>query len=281
MWVFAVTVALAGLTTLGAPTERSARAESSPEPTSSADEAKLQAQVSLEEGVRLFRQNDFLAAREAFQRALNLYRDPKIFFNLAQTERALGNPARAYRGFSRFLRESPGSSPALQGEAQRHLGELLPLLGRVDFQPGLTSGWEVHVDDESLGQAPLPDAVLVASGRHRVVVRDALGVTLLSQLVSVRAGEVTVLSLPRLTVAPPTALPVASLPSEKPTEKPPSLLGPPAPGATTEVPPLASSEDPFYRHVWFWAIVGGVLVATATTVYLVTRKDCAEDTCLR
>ncbi|MGD0836392.1 MAG: tetratricopeptide repeat protein [Polyangia bacterium] len=139
-------------------------------------EAKTAAQALLSQGTKLFSQGDFAAALDHFNQAYTAYPSPKLLYNIAQTERALGRPADAMNAFARLLRQAPDKSPEgwaeMASEVKDAMAELADQLGQLRIECSMPDA-EIGLDGKILGTSPLSDAVWVEAGQHQVTARRA------------------------------------------------------------------------------------------------------------
>src|SRR5258708_16484866 len=122
-----------------------------------------------QEGVKFFDQKRYEEARAAFLQAYALKHHPAVLLNLAQCEIRSGHNLEAARHFAAYLRDPPPNAGAGMSDAEKGLASARTKLGRI--QVSVAGGAEVLVDGESVGVAPLPDAVDAAPGNHTVEAR--------------------------------------------------------------------------------------------------------------
>jgi hypothetical protein len=190
-----------------------------------------------QEGVKFFDQKKYEEARAAFLQAYALKHHPAVLLNLAHSEIRSGHNVEAARHFATYLRDPPPSATAAEkAEAEKALSSARAKLGRI--QVSVATGAEVVVDGESLGQAPLPDAVDAAPGNHTVEAR--LGGRTTSTSVTVTLGKTVTASLAVDGNAPPTPPPPPSPPPQPAATPTP----PPPPPETPEAPPPPQPEPP-------------------------------------
>jgi hypothetical protein len=183
-----------------------------------------------QEGVKFFDQKKYEEARAAFLQAYALKHHPAVLLNLAHSEIRSGHNVEAARHFATYLRDPPPSATAAEkAEAEKSLASARSKLGRI--QVSVATGAEVVVDGESLGQAPLPEAVDAAPGNHTVEAR--LGGRSTSTSVTVTLGKTATASLAVDGNAPPAAPP----PPPPPPQPAATPTPPPPPPETPEAPP--------------------------------------------
>jgi len=193
-----------------------------------------------QEGVRFYDEKRFEEARAAFLQAYALKHHPSVLLNLAQSELRGTHPLEAARHFSSYLRESTTASPTERAEAEKGLATARTKTGRLQINVS-ASGADVLVNNESVGQAPLPDVVDVAPGTHAVEAR--LGGKSVSASAAVVAGKISVVTLTIEPAAPlaPTAVsrPVGVVDSAAPRANDEIA----APGIGSEGAPSPSPSD--------------------------------------
>jgi len=216
------------------------------------------ARERFKEGVTYFDKKDFAKARVAFLQAYALKKHPAVLLNLAQSELRSGHEADAAQHFAQYLREHKDASESERQSAETGLSAAKALVGEVavDVEP---SGAEVSVDGEAVGSSPLPSALFLAPGSHRIGARKE-GKTS-SVEVSVAAGQSTRASL-KLTAG------ASASNGPPPPSKPPEAT-PPPPEETEPPPPVEtrSSRKPFVR--WVASTPGGGIGVGLTGVGLI------------
>jgi hypothetical protein len=206
------------------------------------------------EGVRFFDDKRFEEARAAFLQAYALKRHPAVLLNLAQSELRSNHPLDAARHFSAFLRESPTASPVERGEAERGLAAARTKLGRLQISVS-ASGAEVLIDNEPVGQSPLPEPVDVGPGAHAVEAR--LGRRSATASATVLVGKTVPVSL--VVDAPlPLAGAGASAPNAKNAVGAPDAIAPRTTDETVEpaAAPDAATRDVSDRNESFFGWLG-------------------------
>jgi len=124
-----------------------------------------------EAGLSLYSEGDFALAVIEFERAFSLVPDYRVLFNIGQVRIQLGQYARARRALEHYLREGADRI----GEERRaavaaDLQMLAARTATLRVQANVGNA-EIRVDDELVGRSPLPQALLLDAGEHRVVVR--------------------------------------------------------------------------------------------------------------
>jgi hypothetical protein len=243
---------------------------------------KQRAMALLREGAALLDSKDYAEALGKFTEAYGLVPSPKIQFNIGLAQQGLARPAEASRAYQAYVDGATGDAAARRAEAQ---GRIVALRSRVTLLH-ITSdvtGTSVTVDGADEGKTPLPRPLVVAPGAHQVVL-EAQGLPSWTRAVRGEAGGTVEL---HANLQPPPVTKTA--PAAEPKSAPPlalAALEPPAP-SFSPLPPKGgevavrrtagegSDDDgpPLYKRGWFWASVGGVLVAGAVTTFLLLPRD--------
>ena len=229
------------------------------------DQAAEEAMAHFEEGVRLFRQEDYAGALEQFRMSFDARPTAALRYNIGVCHYDLGRAVDARRELALYLADMDPArvSEERRQEVQGILAELDATLALLDVRIPDT-GARVTVDNVDMGVSPLRVPVAVVPGEHdlRVTLGDQ---TLFVERVTVVAGE-------RRTIVVATA---PAPPPPPPLLFPPELPGPPgvvpAPiGARGEETPPEEGLSP----VWFWtsvATAGALAVAGTVTGALVEK----------
>jgi hypothetical protein len=137
-----------------------------------------------DEGSRLYKAARYAEAREAFLAAHAQSADPRILFNVAVCDKALGRYARAIVTLRRSLATTDRPLPA---DYVRRASEAIATLSRyvafVSIVPSV-EGATITVDGEPLRESPVP----VETGSHEIVATKD-GFERLTQSLVVKAGD--------------------------------------------------------------------------------------------
>jgi tetratricopeptide (TPR) repeat protein len=209
---------------------------------------------------------EFAAALEEFRAAYTLVPAPRVLYNMAQVERALGQADVALEHYQRFLVEIGSEPPETDLPpriqiARAAVAVLAGEVGAVDVvaDPGV----EVLVDGRLRGLAPLGEPIRVMPGAHELLFRG--GGRELRRALQVQAGQ-RLRADGRGAPPPPVVLALAPRPA------PAAVAG----TTMTRPPPLAPvASRPFYRRWYFWSALGVVAAAAGIAIYLSSRPpDC-------
>lgn len=158
---------------------------------SATPEEKAAAQSLLSEGTRLFNQGDFAAALEKFSAAYSAYASPKLLYNIAQTNRALGRFAEAMEGFERVLREAPEGMADMTSDVRASMEELRGKLGQLHIQCSMVQA-EISLDGKVVGTSPLQGLIWAEAGKHQVTARHAQAIPVVEDVEVAPASVETV-----------------------------------------------------------------------------------------
>lgn len=217
--------------------------------TARADSKLDEAKAHLASGTQLYDENNFRGALVEFQKAYELAPSWRILFNIGQVEMEVQDYAGALRAYSRYLKEGgPDVPPDRLAQVN---SEIERLKGRVGFLVVQTAaGAQVLVDDVQVGYAPLPDAVAVSAGQHRVTVTLA-GREPLTRVFDV-AGRESVTA----------ALAIEASGSTGPTQ--------PAVTTTAAKPDGPKSKTPVYV---MWGVTGGLAIGAGVFAVMAHSAD--------
>lgn len=147
-----------------------APADVAPEqPSSSVEEAGQR----YDRGLKLYAEGEYPLAVIEFERAYELVPDYRVLYNIGQVRIQLANYARAHRALTQYLKEGGERVPAeRRTSVEADLEMLASRTGtlRVDIN---VPGAEIFVNDLVVGRSPLPEALLLDAGEHRLSARKA------------------------------------------------------------------------------------------------------------
>lgn len=127
------------------------------------------ARERFKEGVAYYDQKNYDKARIAFLQAYALKKHPAVLLNLAQSELRSGHEVEAAKHFSMYLREAKDASESEREAAEAGLFAAKAVIGEVSITA--ETGATIYVDGVQEGIAPLPDAIYVSPGKHRIEAR--------------------------------------------------------------------------------------------------------------
>ncbi len=217
------------------------------------DEASRErARELLDQGNELLERGDADGAIEKFQAALRAYRSPKIHVNLAEAHRVAGRPAQAVRHYEIFMARGT-SKPSVLRKIEKRARELEQSIGRIELD-GELDGATVNVGG---WRAPWRSGwrIPVDPGRHLVVVSKD-GRADFESNVEIAAGQLEKLDVELAAKEETPPLDLAARATPPPTSPPPS--------ATTATMSPGDDDKPLTKQWWFWAGVGGAIVAVVT-----------------
>jgi hypothetical protein len=244
-------------------------AQATPSQPPANPEAKAKAQALLKQGSALFEQGDYQSALDKFEDAYAVFPSPKLQFNIAQADRALGRPVEALKAYETFLGLAKDAAPDAVTDARKSILELRAKLGqlKVECSP---SDATVTVDGKPVGVSNEP--VWAVPGFHQVAIQRQQFVPAI-QSVEVLAGKVQTVTIKLRAVSAAPPVPVALSPA-------------PAPRATDTQLVASATEDngrrpANRRYLWVGAGATGVLALGAVVAGLManSRFDELNGTC--
>ncbi|RYE90680.1 MAG: PEGA domain-containing protein [Myxococcales bacterium] len=220
-----------------------------------------EARSRYERGRQLYDDGAFDAALIEFQRAYELAPSYKILFNLAQVHRQRNDYASALRTFERYLKEGGAEVDAKRrAEVDKELAQLRSRVATLVFTTNV-SGVEISIDDELVGKTPLPQGVMVNSGKRKVTAsRD--GRVPVSRVVNVAGAETLKVDLELL--EPGAGAPAGSDSAAPPP--PPTAVAPPPPAS---IPWVGWAVTGLLGVGW--AVTGGMALSASSS--LSTARD--------
>ncbi len=231
--------------------EEAAGEETPAEPT---PEQRVEASTRFQKGLAFYREGDFELALIEFERAYDTIPDYRVLYNIGQVCVELGRYARARKALQGYL---DGAGDGITEERAREVNADLDMLkSRTAFLLVGTNveGASVLIDGAPVGQAPLPDALIVDAGEHEVEVRLP-GYSGVPQRVTLAGGD-------RLEVT----LELTELIREKPQVVAPP---PPAPVVPEPPPPPPAAEPERSSALWAgWATTAALAIGAGTTFAL-------------
>lgn len=234
---------------------------------------KQTAQGLLDQGSRLYEGGDYRGALAKFKDAYRAYPSSKLWFNIGQAERLLGNPRAAMGAFQQFMAQSADASSQTVADARALIADLSSKLGRLTVECHEV-GATIAVDGEAVGAAPLVADVWVEPGAHLVEATSAENKASRSLAISAGAGTTVALTLPRPNPAPPSAASIERSSSWAPV----SSARPP-----TDTLRLTHQDGWLLGRRWTWVAAGTAVLAaggaTAFGLVMQSRFNDLERSC--
>jgi hypothetical protein len=116
------------------------------------EENASEARRAFDRATKLFEQNKYLEAKEAFELAYRLRPHFRVQCSIARCYQIMGDPIQAVEHYERCLKEGAADSP-MKADIEKMLKESKALVAWVDVRsPG--GGGTIHVDDVERGAAP-------------------------------------------------------------------------------------------------------------------------------
>lgn len=146
------------------------------------------ARTLFQRGQTAYAQADYEGAIAQWSRAYELDARPLLQFNLSQAYERLGRLEESIAALELYLAQADPDD-VHQADARARLGALRERLGRTGVRiVGGPEGATILIDDTDRGRTPRPDAIQVAPGSHRIVVR-APGYQDFNSTIVVSAGQ--------------------------------------------------------------------------------------------
>ncbi|MCA9588724.1 MAG: PEGA domain-containing protein [Myxococcales bacterium] len=237
--LLALAVALCGL------------AVSSPARADDADQRKKEAQQHFDSALKLAESNDYAAALAEFRLAYGKFPSYRVLYNIAQLCARTDDAVCAHRAYTKYLRDGGADVPAKRRTAtEAELDKLSKKVGLVTVTSSV-AGASVKLDDEPLGETPLPDAVAVTPGSHKL--KLVSGLKTADKAFDVGAGEST----------------TAALEPADPAPASPKTAEPKADDKPTPAEDRPKDARPKRKVPWVpWAVAGGFAVGTGVLAVL-------------
>jgi len=280
-------------------------AAAAPSPASPPTPARLaEARLHFQQGVALFREQNYDAALAEFQGAYGISNEPIVLYNLGLTYKALFRYSEAIETLERYVAESAAKGHPVgkdrRAEVETIVGEMRSLLADVTLvltPPDAAvrvDGRAVVLGVDGVVKLPAGSHVIEANAADYMAARREITVvagtpqTVPLALAAIpRTGSVTITAsqigahiiVDGKDVGPaPVTLELGAgghqLEVTAPGYAPGRSEVAVAAGQSRtvnivlELPPEARMPAPFYQKWWFWAGVGGVAAVTAGTILL-------------
>jgi hypothetical protein len=209
------------------------------------------AQKKAAEAERLYARKDYPGALQRLEEALALTPDPRLKFDLARVQQALGHDGAALSAFERFLIEVPEAPAARRRVAVKQASSLRSKLGTVEITCDV-DGAEILVDGQEQGRTPQSQSIWLSPGAHVVVVKPPAAVFGHTERIAAVAGNAT-----RVTA---TLAPLLAAAAPVPTQV--EVLAARIPGAVDGGRRLDPAGTPWVRRA-AWIATGGAVAGLA------------------
>jgi tetratricopeptide (TPR) repeat protein len=129
------------------------------------DEARVRARELFDQGLAAFEAGDFPRARDAFQESFELRANATVLYNLANTQRVLGEYPASLASFRGYL-ELRGDriEPETLARVQTWVDEMLGKVARITVDA--PEGAVVSLDGRDVGTAPLAEPLVLTCEEH-------------------------------------------------------------------------------------------------------------------
>ena len=181
------------------------------------------------------------AARE-FEEAYRLSGKAPLLYNVGKSYDGGNDFARALDAYQRFLAAAPADNPD-RDFSQKRVELLLTLVGKIAVD-GAVDGSAVTLDDKSVGTTPLPAALQVNPGRHKLEVAHE-GFATFRAAVDVPVGGTATVAAKQI-----ESVKVVTVAGTGPQK-----------------------DTPIYKKWWLWTAVGGAVVVAGIITAVVVTSD--------
>jgi len=134
--------------------------------TENADSAKAAARF--QQAVELYREGSYEGALAEFRKAYEVSPSYRVLYNIAQTQYVLHDFVGAYKSLMQYMTEGSGEIPA---DRRTQVDEMFAKLGERIAHVQISAnvaGANIRIDDVSVGNSPLPEAIPVNVGTRKV-----------------------------------------------------------------------------------------------------------------
>ena len=136
--------------------------------TEESDDPTEEASERFRRGVKLYKDEDYVAALVEFKRAYELAPNYRVLYNLGQTSRGLKDYAAALVAYQRYLDEGGDEiDEDRREEVEAIVEDLTARVGKLTITTNV-EGAEIQIDDVVIGVTPLDEPVVVNIGKRRV-----------------------------------------------------------------------------------------------------------------
>jgi hypothetical protein len=206
--------------------------------------SKEEARSRYERGKQLYEEGAFDAALIEFQRAYDLAPSYKILYNIGQVHRQRNDYASALRVFERYLKEGGADIDAKRkAEVDKEIAQLKGRVATLQITTNIP-GAEILVDDEPVGKTPLPQGVLVNSGKRKITASKE-GRVPVSKIINVAGSDTMKIALDLVESSGGGPAPTSTA---SPSSPPASSGAPAITGASTSLARLDDHRRPRRRR---------------------------------
>lgn len=222
--------------------------------------AQAEAASRFKKGLELFKDGDYQAALIELRRANELAPNYNVLYNIGQVYFQLQDYPNAMHSLERYLQDGgKGVDAKRRAEVEKDIEKLKARVANIEVTVNVPDA-EVTIDDVSAGKTPLPKAVLVSAGRHRITITKP-GFTAVNKVVEIASAELqkVAVDLVEIGSAAAPAAPVVVEPGKTP---PPAVVPPVTPPASPpDQPPPSARSVP----VAGWVVTGGLAAGAVVT----------------
>jgi hypothetical protein len=175
-------------------------------------EKDRQAFAHYERGIQRYDDGEFALALVEFERAYAIRPGYRLLYNIGQVHYQLGHYAKARKAFERYLAEGKGEiHPERRAQVNSDLKALALRTAFIVVKANVAA-IEVSIDDEDVTISTPGARLLVDAGNRRVVASKA-GYSIARRSVSLAGGEVAVVELRLINLAPKSNVKPANTPA--------------------------------------------------------------------
>jgi len=258
------------------------------------DTSRAAARTMVNDGIALFREGNFEAARAKFMGAFGVAKVPTVAFWTGQTNEKMGKLVAAAEFYQQaLLMESNelwvGSvQQQAQQQAKEALAELKPKIPSLKIQlsePGVTDA-DISIDEASVPLALLGSGLPLDPGSHRLVLRRGGSSTNATVTLSQAESRTVTLQVPASGAPVASVAPSAPPPDSSGPFASPKAAGPASPAIATDTQSPQNQSNS--QRTWGTAAVGaGVGLAVVGSIAGVVawnkrkgmKTECPLDVC--
>ncbi|MEP7126056.1 MAG: PEGA domain-containing protein [Byssovorax sp.] len=223
--------------------------------------AQTEAASRFKKGLELFKDGDYQAALIELRRANELAPNYNVLYNIGQVYFQLQDYPNALHSLERYVQEGgKGIDAKRRAEVEKDIDKLKARVANVEIVVNVPDA-EVTIDDVSAGKTPLPKAVLVSAGRHRIVVTK-VGFTSITRQIEIASAELQKVPVDLVETKANSPTPVVVPDPGNGTTPPPPVPTVPTPLTLPEGPaPQPTRSVP----VVGWVVTGGLAAGAVVT----------------
>ncbi len=206
-------------------------------------------------GVDLFGESDFQGSLVEFKRSYELVPNFTVLYNIGQVYFQMQDYANALKTLQQYMDIGGNRIPATRRDSvEKDIEKLKGRVATVTIKVTVP-GAEVFVDDASVGTSPLPNPVIVSSGKRRFSATKE-GFNPGREIKEIASGETTDVTISLSSLAP----------GQKPVPLGPGPTpGPAGPGPGPGPEPAPSEHRSMVGPIVAWSATGAFAIVWGTT----------------